>query len=110
MTTGLFSVFTVLATLLLLACGIALLPALLVIGAIVLAFSLAGAVIGLLFRLLGFLLVIALAAPLFIVCGLALVAGIAILHAALPILLVVGVVWLIARHRRAQPPAAMRAS
>jgi hypothetical protein len=109
MTTGLFSVFTVLATLLLLACGIALLPALFVIGAIVLALSLAAAVLGLVFRLLGFLLVIAVAAPLFIACALALVVAVAILHAALPVLLVVGIVWLIVRHQRAQPVVTPRA-
>jgi hypothetical protein len=96
---GFFSVFTVMATLVLLVLGVALLPALLVIGAIVLAFSLIAGAIGLVFRLVGWLLLILLAVPLMLIAGgLALAIGVGILHAALPLLIVVGIVWLIAHH------------
>ena len=61
------------------------------------------------FRLIGWLLLVVLALPLMLVTfGLALAFGIAILHAALPVLLVVGIVWLIAHHHRGAqvaPPA-----
>ena len=98
---GLFSVFTVLATLVMIACGIALVPALLVIGLFVLAFSLIAGVIGFVLRLVGWLLLLVLALPLTLAAfGLALAVGVAILHAALPLLLVIGIVWLIAHHHR----------
>ena len=98
---GLFSVFAVLATLVMIACGIALLPALLVVGFFVLAFSLIAGVIGFVLRLVGWLLLLVLALPLTLAAfGLALAIGVAILHAALPLLLVIGIVWLIAHHHR----------
>ncbi len=105
--TAVFSVFTVFATLLLLVCGLALLPALLVVGAVVLAFTIAASVLGLVFRLFGWLLLALLAFPLMLLAGgLALAFGVAIVQAALPLLLIVGVVWLIARHHRdSQAPA-----
>jgi hypothetical protein len=106
---GLFSVFGVIAALIVLAFGAALLPALLVIGAVVLALSLFAAVVGVVFRVIGWLLLIVLALPLMLVTfGLALAFGIAILHAALPLLLVVGIVWLIVHHHHGAhvaPPA-----
>lgn len=103
MTFGFFSVFGVLAMLALIAGGVALLPALLVIGAVVLAFSLALHVIGFLFRLFGFLLLAVFAIPLMLaVGGIALAFGIAMLHLALPLIVVVGVIWLIAHHHRSQ--------
>ena len=106
---GLFSVFGVIAALIVLAFGAALLPALLVIGAVVLVLSLFAAVVGVVFRVIGWLLLVVLALPLMLVTfGLALAFGIAILHAALPLLLVVGIVWLIAHHHRGAqvaPPA-----
>jgi len=102
---GFLSVFTVAMTLLLVICGVALLPALLVIGAVVLVFSLVAGVIGLVFRLIGGLILVLLAVPLVLAAGgLALAVSIAMLHAALPLLLVVGIIWLIAHHRRAAPP------
>ncbi|HEV7491785.1 MAG TPA: hypothetical protein VGO25_13355 [Rhodanobacteraceae bacterium] len=106
---GLFSVFAAIAALVVLAFGAALLPAFLVIGAIVLALSLFAAVAGIVFRVIGWLLLIVLALPLMLATfGLALAFGIAILHATLPLLLVVGIVWLIVHHHRgaqAAPPA-----
>jgi hypothetical protein len=103
MTFGFFPVFGVLALLALVAGGAALLPALLAIGAVVLAFSLAFHIIGFVFRLFGFLLLALVAIPLMLaVGGLALALGIAMLHLALPILVVVGVIWLIAHHHRQQ--------
>ena len=106
---GFFSVFAVTAALIVLAFGAALLPALLVIGAVVLVLSLFAAVVGVVFRVIGWLLLIVLALPLMLATfGLALAFGIAILHAALPLLLVVGIVWLIAHHHRGAqvaPPA-----
>jgi hypothetical protein len=101
---GFLSVFTVAITLLLIICGVALLPALLVIGAVVLVFSLVAGVIGFVFRLVGGLILLVVAVPLMLAaCGLALAIGIGILHAALPLLLVIGVIWLIAHHHRAAP-------
>ena len=101
MTFGFFSVFGVIAMLALVAGGVALLPALLVIGAVVLAFSLAFHVIGFVFRLLGFLILAVVAIPLMLaVGGLALALGVAMLHLALPLIVVVGVIWLIAHHHR----------
>ena len=98
---GFFSVFGLVAILALLAGGVALLPAFLVIGAVVLALSLAFHLIGFVFRLLGFLLVAVLAIPLALALGgVALAFGIAMLHLALPLIVVVAVVWLIAHHRR----------
>jgi hypothetical protein len=106
---GFFSVFAVIAALIVLAFGAALLPALIVVGAIVLVLSLFAAVLGVVFRIIGWLLLVALALPLTLATfGLALAFGIAILHAALPLLIVVGIVWLIVHHHRAAqvaPPA-----
>jgi hypothetical protein len=102
MTFGFFSVFGLVAMLALIAGGVALLPALFAIGAVVLALSLAFHVIGFVFRLLGVLLVAVFAIPLAIaVGGVALAFGIAMLHLALP-LIVVGVIWLIAHHHKSQ--------
>ena len=96
---GFFSVFGLVAMLAVFAGGVALLPALLVIGAVALAFSLAFHVIGFLFRLLGVLLLVLFAIPLALaVGGIALAFALAMLHLALPLLVVVGVVWLIAHH------------
>jgi hypothetical protein len=101
MTFGFFSVFGVLAAVAVIAGGVALLPALLAIGAVVLAFSLAFHVIGFLFRLFGFLLLAVFAIPLALaVGGLALAFGLAMLHLALPLIVVAGVIWLIAHHHR----------
>ena len=101
MSAGLFSVFAVMATLLMIACGIALLPALLLISLFVVAFSLIAGVVGFVLRLIGWILLLVLALPLTLAAfGLALAVGVAILHAALPLLLVIGIVWLIAHHHR----------
>lgn len=106
---GFFSVFAVFAALIVLAFGAALLPALLVVGAVVLVLSLFATVLGVVFRIIGCLLLVVLALPLMLATfGLALAFGIAILHAALPLLLVVGIVWLIVHHHRGTqvaPPA-----
>jgi hypothetical protein len=103
MTFGFFSVFGLVAMLALIAGGVALLPALFAIGAVVLALSLAFHVIGFVFRLLGVLLVAVFAIPLAIaVGGVALAFGIAMLHLALPLIVVVGVIWLIAHHHKSQ--------
>jgi len=103
MTFGFFPVFGVLAVVAMIAGGIALLPALLVIGAVVFAFSLAFHVIGFVFRLFGLLLLALVAIPLALaVGGIALAFGIAMLHLALPLIVVVGVIWLIAHHHRSQ--------
>ena len=103
MTFGFFSVFGLVAMLALVAGGVALLPALLAIGAVVLALSLAFHVIGFVVRLLGFLLVAVIAIPLALaVGGVALAFGIAMLHLALPLIVVVGVIWLIAHHHKSQ--------
>jgi hypothetical protein len=103
MTFGLFSVFGLVAMLALVAGGVALLPALLAIGAVVLAFSLAFHVIGFVFRLFGVLLLSLVAIPLLLaVGGLALALGIAMLHLALPLIVVIGVIWLIAHHHKSQ--------
>ena len=106
---GVFSVFAVIAALIVLAFGAALLPALIVVGAVVLVLSVFAAVLGVVFRIIGWLLLVALALPLMLATfGLALAFGIAILHAALPLLIVVGIVWLIAHHHRGAqvaPPA-----
>ena len=102
---GIFSLFGVFAALLMIVCGIAVLPALLVVGTIVLAFTIAFSVIGVLFRLLGVVLMAVFALPLLLMFGVALALGVAILHAALPLLLIVGIVWLIFHHRRPAPQA-----
>lgn len=102
---GIFSVFGVFAALLLLVCGVAVLPALLAVGAVVLAFTIAFAVLGVLLRLLGVVLMAVFALPLILMFGVAFALGVAILHAALPLLLIVGVVWLILHHRRHTPQA-----
>ena len=105
--TGFFSVFAVLGVLLMLACGIAILPALFVVGAAVLAFAIAIGVIGLVLRLIGWLFVLLLAVPLALgAFALVFALGIGLLHAALPLLVVVGIVWLIAHHHRSTLPRA----
>ncbi|HEX5122907.1 MAG TPA: hypothetical protein VFV97_06640 [Rhodanobacteraceae bacterium] len=105
MTFGFFSVFGVFAMLALVVGGVALLPAMIAIGAVVLAFSLAFHVIGFVFRLFGFVLLAVVAIPLMLaVGGFALALGIAMLHLALPLIVVVGVIWLIAHHHRSQQP------
>ncbi|HET7923465.1 MAG TPA: hypothetical protein VFL30_01130 [Rhodanobacteraceae bacterium] len=109
MSFGFFSVFGLVAMLALVAGGVALLPALFAIGAVVLALSLAFHVIGFVFRLLGFLLVAVFAIPLALaVGGIALAFGIALLHLALPLIVVVGVIWLIAHHHKSQQQALPR--
>ncbi len=66
-----------------------------------LAFSLIAGVIGFVLRLVGWLLLLVLALPLTLAAfGLALAVSVAILHVALPLLLVIGIVWLIAHHHR----------
>lgn len=97
---GCFSVFAVLMTLLLIVCGVAVLPALLVIGAIVLVFSLLAGVVGIALRVIGALFLCVLALPLAIgAFGVALAVTVALLHAALPLLVLGGVIWIIAHHR-----------
>ena len=67
----------------------------------VLVFSLVAGALGLVFRLVGGLLLIVLAVPLMLGgLAVALAVGVAILHAALPLLVVIGIVWLIAHHHR----------
>jgi hypothetical protein len=106
MTTGFFSVFAVLAALVLVTCGIALLPALLVVGAIVLAFSLLAGIVGFVLRLVGWLLLLVLAVPLMLAgFGIAIALSVALLHVALPLLVVIGIVWLIAHNHRSSQPA-----
>lgn len=101
MSAGIFSVFAVLATLGLITFGIALLPALLLVSVFVLAFSLIAGVVGFVLRLVGWLLLLVLALPLTRAAfGIALAVGVAILHAALPLLIVIGIVWLIVHHHR----------
>jgi hypothetical protein len=103
---GCFSLFAVLMTLLLIVCGVAALPALLVIGALVLAFSLLAGVIGIALRVIGALLLCVIALPLAIgMFGVAIAVTVALLHAALPLLVVVGIVWLVVHQRRTVPVA-----
>ena len=103
---GCFSIFAVLMTLLLIVCGVAALPALLVIGALVLAFSLLAGVVGIALRVIGVLVFGLLALPLAIgLFGVALAVTVALLHAALPLLVVAGVVWLVMHNRRPVPVA-----
>jgi hypothetical protein len=98
---GCFSIFAVWMTLLLILCGVAALPALLVIGAVALAFSLLAGVIGIALRVIGALLLCVLALPLAVgMFGVAIAVAVALLHAALPLLVVIGIVWLIAHQRR----------
>lgn len=96
---------------------LALLPALLAIGAVVFAFGLVFAIFGLLARL-AFGLLIGAGALLF--CGLGfglLFAGgavvvalaAAMVHLLLPLLVIVGIVWLIRRSARPAPPPALPA-
>jgi hypothetical protein len=88
-------------TLLLIVCGVAALPALLLVGALVLAFSLIAGVVGIALRVIGALLFCFLALPLAIgMFGIAIAVTVALLHAALPLLVVIGIVWLIAHNRR----------
>jgi hypothetical protein len=106
-----FGFFSVIAVIVLLAGGIAVLPALFVVGAVVLALSIAFHLIGFVFRLFGWLLLAIFAIPAMLLAGgVALAFGVAILHAALPLLLVIGVVWLIAHHHHRQPPALPRSN
>lgn len=102
---GFFSVFGAMLALLLLVCGVAVLPALLVIGAVVLAMKIAFGVIGIVFRLVGVLFMLVFALPLLLLFGGVVALGGLILHAALPLLLIAGIVWLIVHHRHRAPPA-----
>lgn len=98
---GCFSVLAVLMTLLLIVCGVAALPALLVVGALVFAFSLVAGVVGIVLRIVGALLLCVIALPLAVgMFGVALAVAAALLHAALPLLVVVGIVWLVVHQRR----------
>ena len=93
------------------ACGLALLPALLVVGALVLAFSLVAGVIGLILRIFGVLLLAVLALPLALgAFGLVLAIFVAMLHAMLPLIVIGVVVWLVVRHRRSAPASLPHAS
>ena len=110
MTTAFVSIFGAFAMLTLLACGLALLPALLVVAAFVLAFSLIAGVIGLVVRIVGALLLLMLAVPLGLaMIGITFAVGIAVLHAAMPLLILAGIVWLIVHHGRKPLPPAQRA-
>ena len=101
MATGLMSFFAVMTALVLLVCGVALAPALIVVGAVGLVLWLIVGAFGLVLRIVGGLLLLLFAAPLlFAGFALTFALGIALLHAALPILLVVGIVWLITRHNK----------
>jgi hypothetical protein len=112
MIAGFFSVFVAAAILaVVIACGIALLPALVVLGVIGLAVWLIVGTLGIVFRLIGWVLLVVLAAPLLIAgFAVAFALGIAVLHLALPVLLVIGVIWLIARHHRPLAPTLPSAS
>lgn len=108
MTTGLLGFFAVMAALVLVTCGIALLPALLFVGAFMLVFTLVfgliAGILGFIVRIIGALVLLALAVPLALATvGVMFAVGIALLHAALPLLLLIGLVWLIAHHRRSAP-------
>ena len=102
---GLFSAFGVMLALLLLVCGAAVLPALLAVVAVVLALKIAFVVVGVVFRLVGVLFMLVFALPLLLMFGGAIALGAVILHAALPLLLLAGIVWLIMHHRHRAPPA-----
>lgn len=110
MTTAFVSIFGAFAMLILFACGLALLPALLVAAAVVLAFSLIAGAIGLVVRIVGALLMLVLAIPLGLaMIGLTFALGLAVLHAVLPLLVLAGIVWLIVHHGRRPTPEAPRA-
>lgn len=101
---GLFSVFTALV---LIVCGVALFPVLLIVGAFVLVFSLVAGVLGLVLRVVGGILLLVLAVPLMLGgIAVAFAFAVAILHAAVPLLLVIGLIWLIVRHNRGTSPIA----
>jgi hypothetical protein len=110
MMTVMFGFLAIMATLVLITCGIALVPAFMVIGMVMLAFGLVAGILGLIVRIVGALLLLALAVPLGLAMfGVVFAVGIALLHAALPLLLVVGIVWLIVHHnKRQQIPSVSR--
>ena len=97
---------------------LALLPLALAIGAGVFAIVLVFAVLGLFFRLfaglligVGGLLVVGLGAGFFLAGGLALFAlGYAVMHLLLPVLLILGLIWLIKRASHAAAPPALPAA
>ncbi|HET7065348.1 MAG TPA: hypothetical protein VFI49_13840 [Rudaea sp.] len=96
----------------------ALLPVLLAVGAGVFAIVVVFAVLGLLFRLfaglligVGGLLVVGLGLGFALTGGFALFAlGFAVLHLLLPVLLIVGLIWLIKRASQPAPPPALPAA
>ncbi len=96
----------------------ALLPVVLAVGAGIFAIMLVFAVLGLFFRLfaglligVGGLLVVGLGLGFAVFGGVALFAlGFAVAHLLLPILLIVGLVWLIKRASQPAPPAALPAA
>jgi hypothetical protein len=97
---------------------LALLPVLLAAGAGIFAIMLVFAVLGLFFRLfaglligVGGLLVVGLGLGFAVAGGLALLAlGFAVLHLLLPVLLIVGLIWLIKRTSQPAPPPALPAA
>jgi len=97
---------------------LALLPVLLAVGAGIFAIVLVFAVLGLFFRLfaglligVGGLLVVGLGLGFTVFGGLALFAfGFAMLHLLLPVLLIVGLIWLIKRASHPAPPRALPAA
>ncbi len=97
---------------------LAFLPVMLAAGAGVFAILLVFAVLGLFFRLfaglligVGGLLVVGLGLGFAVAGGLALFAlGFAVLHLLLPVLLIVGLIWLIKRASHPAPPAALPAA
>ena len=96
----------------------ALLPVVLAVGAGIFAIMLVFAVLGLFFRLfaglligVGGLLVVGLGLGFAVFGGVALFAlGFAVAHLLLPILLIIGLVWLIKRASQPAPPAALPAA
>lgn len=96
----------------------ALLPVLLAVGAGIFAIVVVFAVIGLLFRVfagllvgVGGLLVIGLGLGFTVASGIALLAlGFAVAHLLLPVLLIVGLVWLIKRASHPAAPPALPAA
>ncbi|HET6546604.1 MAG TPA: hypothetical protein VFG55_07660 [Rhodanobacteraceae bacterium] len=99
--TCLFSMFALVGGLMLLAAGLVTLPALVLFAAIGLGLWILLAVLGLVFRLVGGVLLLALALPAMVVVGaVALAFGLVLVPLVLPLLLLGVLVWAVARIAR----------
>ncbi|MGA9422277.1 MAG: hypothetical protein WBW61_07925 [Rhodanobacteraceae bacterium] len=101
-----FSICAVIGGFMLFSAGLAVLPALLVLAAVGIGLWITFALLGIVLRLVGGIMLLFFAIPMMFALGaVALTFGLALVPLILPLLLIAGVIWLLTRAGRSAPQA-----